>query len=952
MTLTANEHSQQFSQFHQQLRSVLPAKAIIDKLSLRYAYGTDASFYRLVPKLIVEIDNETQLQHLLRLANEYCIAVTFRAAGTSLSGQAITDSVLVMLSDNWQAIDVLNDGLQVNVQPGVIGAKVNQVLLPYGRKIGPDPASINTCKIGGIAANNASGMCCGVSGNSYHTLAGMRLLLANGSLLDSDDEYTKTVFYRDNAQLLQTLSDLRNQLLANVELQAKVRHKYRLKNTTGYGLNALLDFDDPLDILMHLMIGSEGTLGFIADMRYHTLVDEPYKATGLFVFDNTHRTCELVSQLAALPVEAVEIMDYRALMSVQLQAGMPSFETLTEHSAALLVEVVADSDEALHSRLDKVQSCLDEFTDNLVAQQSFSQETNVRQNLWNIRKGMFPAVGANRPIGTTVIIEDVAFPVDNLASGMAALQALLIEYNYLEAIIFGHALSGNLHFVFTQSFAEQSDVDNYDAFMQQVTQLVAVEYHGSLKAEHGTGRNMAPFVALEWGDEAYDLMCHLKALFDPNNILNPGVIINDDANAHIQHLKTLPATDSNVDPCIECGFCEPVCPSKALTLTPRQRISLWRRIVELDNKQDKSPVELKALTEFKQDYQYFGIDSCAATGLCAQRCPVNIDTGELIKSLRAKQQKQQSQSNLVANHFESVNRVARFGLKALNVSSKLLGKDVTQRSANLLGRVIKSSIPKDIVDVPKPAKPIRTGVFGTQNEQVVYIPSCPNRLFAPDAKAADQRPLPNVVISLLNKAGFGVIIPSEFSSHCCGMPWTSKGFPSQAKTKKSELVSLLNRYSRNGELSIVFDASPCGLTLSDVAQLRIFEVTDFVATYCLERLDIKKTTAPIMLHVTCSTEKMGQSTSLMALASSCSSSVIVPDDIHCCGFAGDKGFSFPELNASALASLKAQVPANCVQGVSNSRTCEIGLSKHSGISYQSVLYLLDKQSDSKFFREH
>jgi D-lactate dehydrogenase len=165
--------------------------------------------------------------------------------------------------------------------------------------------------------------------------------------------------------------------------------------------------------------------------------------------------------------------------------------------------------------------------------------------------------------------------------------------------------------------------------MDDVAQLVAVEFGGSLKAEHGTGRNMAPFVELEWGSDAYQLMWQLKRLLDPNGILNPDVVLSEDPQIHLKHLKPLPAADEIVDKCIECGFCEPVCPSKGLTLSPRQRIVIWRDI------QAKKRAGVDT-TELEAAYQYQGIDTCAATGLCAQRCPVGINTGELVKKLRGR----------------------------------------------------------------------------------------------------------------------------------------------------------------------------------------------------------------------------------------------------------------------------------------------------------------------------
>ena len=175
---------------------------------------------------------------------------------------------------------------------------------------------------------------------------------------------------------------------------------------------------------------------------------------------------------------------------------------------------------------------------------------------WKVRKGAFPSVGAMRRAGTTVIIEDVAFPIESLAAATLDLQALMRQHGYSEGIIFGHALEGNLHFVFTQDFSDPAEVDRYARFTEDICRLVVDKYDGSLKAEHGTGRNMAPFVEMEWGRQATDLMRRIKMLFDPENLLNPGVILNDDPQAHLKNFKPMPAAEEIVDRCIECGFCE------------------------------------------------------------------------------------------------------------------------------------------------------------------------------------------------------------------------------------------------------------------------------------------------------------------------------------------------------------------------------------------------------------
>lgn len=945
-------------QFQQQLKDQLPAHAFVEDYSRRYAYGTDASFYRLVPELIIMVAKTEQAQAVIKAADEHQVAITFRAAGTSLSGQAITDSVLVLLSDEWSHYEIQQQGHAIRLEPAIIGARVNQVLAPFGRKIGPDPASINSCKIAGMAANNSSGMCCGVAQNSYHTVKDMTLIFADGYVLNTANAQNCQQFLTDKADLVSELMRLVGSIKTNPELAAKIAHKYRLKNTTGYGLNALLDYNDPIEVIKHLIIGSEGTLAFIADITYHTVVEHSHKSSGFFIFNDINKVCELVKELGKLDVAAVELLDKRALLSVAnhdiMPDDVPSYPT---DSAALLIEVRAQNSEQLKGLQQQVSSLLAQYDDSLLERIDFSNDTLRNAALWNIRKGTFPAVGAVRENGTTVIIEDVAFELDVLAEGIKGLHQLFDKYDYNEAIIFGHALAGNLHFVFTQAFDTPFEVKRYEQFMVDVANLVAVELKGSLKAEHGTGRNMAPFIATEWGEDGYALMLSIKQLFDSQNILNPGVIINPDPDSHIKHLKTMPSSDEIIDKCIECGFCESVCPSKGLTLTPRQRITLWRHRTELHQQlndcQDVAQQRVinQKLSAVEQDFKYLGIDSCAATGLCGMKCPVGINTGEFIKSLRAEQVKTskltQRIGHFASNHFAVLASSARVGLNIMALLEKAIGpralRGLSKPANKLIGTPLYYSA------WPRGEQPInvKTNHIASHENKAVYLPSCAGRIFGADKQASDTRSLSAIMQSLTTKAGLELLIPDTANELCCGMPFSSKGLNDEAKSKSEQLLTALDELSEQGRYPIVFDASPCVLHSLQGAKergLTIYESSEFAERYLLPKLTVTAIDEPLMLHVTCSSKRLGREQQLVALAHACSTQVIIPSDIECCGFAGDKGFNVPELNANALKTLRQQVPNNCTRGVSNSRSCEIGLSKHSGISYQSILYLLDQVS--------
>ena len=900
------------------LAAVVPPKRLITDPLRLLAYGTDASFYRLTPKAVVEVADEAEVMAVLAVCRRLKVPVTFRAAGTSLSGQAVGDGVLMILGNGWTMAEVQRAGAAIRLQPGVIGAEANRRLSGFARKIGPDPASIESCKIGGIAANNASGMCCGTSDNSYKTLLSMRLILADGTLVDTGDPDSRAAFRASHEGLLRALEVMGRRVRASLTLSERIRRKYAIKNTTGYSLNALIDFEDPLEILQHLMIGSEGTLGFIAEVTYRTVPDHAHKASALLLFPDIGEACRMVPLLKAAPVAAVELMDRAALRSVETKPGMPEqIRGLADGVTALLVETRAETAEGLAANIAAIGAVLDGATTLFPA--AFTADPAEYGSYWKIRKGLFPAVGAVRPVGTTVIIEDVAFPIASLAAATADLEQLCRRHGYAEAIIFGHALDGNLHFVFTQDFGSKAEVERYGRFMDDIAKLVVGKYDGSLKAEHGTGRNMAPFVEMEWGAEATGLMWDIKRLLDPTGLLNPGVLLDRDPQAHLQNLKPLPPADPLVDRCIECGFCERMCPSHGLTLSPRQRITGWREISRLAaSGGDSAPL--------RRLYDYMGIDTCAACGLCATACPVGIETGLLTKALRGRRRGAlgRAVAGWTARHYAGALAALRLGLGGARLVSR-----VTR-----IGKYLPGAATFDL----RPA--------GGNGPPVVYFPTCSSRAMGPAAGDPEQDSLPVVTLRLLERAGFRVILPEGVDGLCCGQSFESKGLQDVADSKAAELEAALLQASDHGRIPIVMDASTCTWRMKTFLgeRLAVQDSIEFLHDAVLPRLTPRRQAAPVLLHLNCGARKMGLEAKLLTVAQACAERVVQPEGVCCCGFAGDKGFTTPELNDHALRALAAQVPEGCEAGYSSNRPCEIGLADHSGRPYRSIINLVERAS--------
>lgn len=696
--------SPSYQKFKDQIAAVLHSGRILTNPLQTLAYGTDASFYRLIPKMVLLVHSEAEVVAIIKAANALNIALTFRAAGTSLSGQAITDSVLVVATHGWKNYELFDDKQKIKLEPGIVGARANTFLAPHGLKIGPDPASIGAAMIGGIVANNASGMCCGTAQNSYKTIADIRMILHDGTILDTADAESVASFYETQAHLIEEIKDLRHTIIANPALEERIRQKFKIKNTTGYSINALVDYEDPIEIIKHLMVGSEGTLAFISNVTFKTVVDEKHKSCSLLIFNSIQDACNATILLKSSPVAAVELLDRDSIRSVENDPEAPDyFKTLHEDACALLVECRDNDKEVLLQKQQQVKAqivSIPTFTDY-----EFTSDPKQYYFNWKARKGLLPTVGGLRKTGTTVIIEDVAFPLPQLAEACVALKALFKKYEYHDAVLFGHALEGNLHFVFSQDFSNPKEVQRYEDLMAELAIIVVDQFGGSLKAEHGTGRNMAPFVEKEWGAAAYDIMKRIKKIFDPKNQINPDVLINPDPKAHLKHLKPLPESHAIIDKCMECGFCEPHCVSEGLTLSPRQRIVIAREISRLEATNEDS----NRLADIRKDVTYQLDETCATDGLCALACPVHIDTGKFVKHWRADAitDTQKKVANYIGSNMESTTAIMRAGLKVVSFFHSILGTSVMSSISGGMHWISGGNIPKWIPQIPKGADKIK-----------------------------------------------------------------------------------------------------------------------------------------------------------------------------------------------------------------------------------------------------
>src|SRR5215218_5450736 len=655
-----------------ELEELLGAARVLHRVSDLVAYASDASPYRRFPRAVVEARDAEDVAKVLRFGRERDIPVTFRAGGTSLNGQG---------------------------------------------------------QVGGVVANNSGGMRCGVTRDSYSTVSALTFALPSGTIIDTAAPDAAERFAALEPELAAGLADIRDRIRTDGDLRQRIKRKFEIKNTTGYRLCAFLDADEPLEIFRRLIVGSEGTLAFIAEVVFET-VPLPARTTTAWVhFPGIDEAIAPVGDLVASGARAVELMVAPALITAAWNmVGAPQeWKELPPESAVLLVEFGGADEGDLAAQVLRAEAILGSH--ETIRPIDFARDPEAIELAWRVREGLHGLIGRVRPEGTALIVEDVCVPPERIAEGAKDLQALLGEHGFLPGVA-GHASAGNLHFMLTPDFAKQEDLERYEAFMGGLVELIVEKYDGSLKAEHGTGVNMAPYVEREWGEKATELMWRLKRLADPDGVLSPDVLLSRDPGVHLRDLKTTPAIEDwgGATTCVECGFCEPVCPSRNLTTTPRQRIVLRR---EMARQPEGSPVQRALLAE----YDYDALQTCATDGSCQIACPLGIDTGRMVKELRVAQHSGRAERAALAaaKRWGAVEKISRVALKVggplarrtkrgkgLPGAARWGGGDDPFRTT--AGRVRKGSSPPP------------------DGAAAVYVPSCTNRIFGLSSAETAKKP--------------------------------------------------------------------------------------------------------------------------------------------------------------------------------------------------------------------
>ncbi|MFF8554925.1 FAD-binding and (Fe-S)-binding domain-containing protein [Streptomyces sp. NPDC015501] len=938
-----------------ELTALLGADKVLWRISDLVRYASDASPYRFLPRVVLLPEDLDDVSAILSYAHGKDRDVVFRAAGTSLNGQAQGEDILVDVRRHWSGVEVLDGGARARVRPGTTVLRANAALARHGRLLGPDPASAIACTVGGVVANNASGMTAGTTRNSYRTLASLTFVLPSGTVVDTADPAADAELARAEPELCAGLMEVKAEIEADAELTARIRAKYTIKNTNGYRLDAFLDGATPVQILRGLMVGSEGTFGFIAETVFDTLPLERHVSSALLFFPSLTAAATAVPRFNEAGAIAVELMDGNTLRASVSVPGVPAdWAALPRETTALLVEFRA-ADEAgqeAHERAaDAVVAGLDLVRPAASVTNAFTRDAGTIAGYWKARKAFVTAVGGSRPSGTTLITEDFAVPPARLADACEALLELQSRHGF-DAAVAGHAAHGNLHFLLAFDAAKPDDVARYDTFMQEFCALVVDRFDGSLKAEHATGRNIAPFLEREWGPRATELMWRTKQIIDPAGVLAPRVVLDRDPRAHLRGLKTIPKVEAVADPCIECGFCEPTCPSKDLTTTPRQRIVLRR---EMMRQADGSPVESGLLDA----YGYDAVDTCAGDSTCKLACPVGIDTGAMMKGFRHRRHSPREEriAALTARNFRGVEASARLAVAVADTLGKRVGDAPLQAVTRLARKAVRPDlVPEWLPQVPGAAAR-RLPPTSRAGASAVYYPACVNRIFAgPDG--GDGGPglsLAEAVVAVSARAGKPVWIPEDVAGTCCATIWHSKGYDAGNRIMANRIVEAAWGWTAGGKLPLVVDASSCTLGIAEEVapyltednralhrELTVVDSLVWAAEELLPELTVFRTAASAVVHPTCSMEHLGDVGQLRAVAEACADEVVVPDDAGCCAFAGDRGMLHKELTDSATADEAAEVDRRPYDAyLSANRMCEIGMERATGRPYRSALIELE-----------
>lgn len=792
------------------LNQELAGSIHVDKAT-RSLYATDASIYRELPIAVAYPKTKDDLKKLIQFATSNQLSLIPRTAGTSLAGQCVGAGIVVDVSKYFtQIIEVNKEESWVRLQPGVVRDELNIFLKPYGLFFGPNTSTANRAMIGGMVGNNSCGSYSIVYGDTRRHTLEINALLYDGSevvfkeedlpsinrILEQTD--AKSIIYK---QLLTTLND--------VDLQKEIIEQFPKasihRRNTGYAIDELIQQQpfNPIGKslnLAKLIAGSEGSLCFITEIKIH--VDPlPPKESMLICaqFMDLNESLEAVVSLMELQPRALELMDYNILECTkgQIEYSQYRFFVEGEPKAILIIEIGADDESALIKLKDKFIDRIKNHT-TAYAYPTVLGAVQIRK-VWKLREAglgllsNFP--GDAKPVA---VIEDTAVELKDLPAYIQEFGKLMESYGQT-AVYYAHAGAGELHIRPVLNLKDKDGVKMLRTIATSSAHLVK-KYHGSLSGEHGDGRLRGEFIPLMLGDKIYQVLKEIKKTWDPNNIFNPGKIIDapamdsslryDITENKEQSIETLINFDEiggilrAAEKCNGSGDCRKssliggtMCPSYMATKneqdSTRARANILREFLTHSDKKNKfNHAEIKEV-----------LDLCLSCKGCKSECPSNVD----MALLKAEFLYQFQESNGVP--------FASWVMAHINTANKI-GTYVRPITNFILSNPFISSLIKDSLDIaPERNFPLlyKTTFSNWFQKNSFELNKRSNKkssvyLFADEFTEYNDVAIGVKTVELLTQLGYEVIIPKHEIS---GRAHISKGLMKNAKKYANRNIELL-----------------------------------------------------------------------------------------------------------------------------------------------------------------
>ena len=874
------------------LRRRVEGEVLFDSLH-RTLYSTAACIYQVMPLGAVVARHEGDVLAVLEYARQNRIPITARGGGSGLAGQTLGRGIILDFSKYFQRIaDIDATRGTVRVQPGVIQAQLNRVLRRHGMRFAPDPSSAPWCTLGGMLANNAGGSHTIKHGATRENTVSVRAALSDGTVIDTvplplpgQGTWTPGPQARLASGLLEVVTSQR---------EAIDRHEPRTRrNASGYALRAAVK--DSID-LAQILVGSEGTLGLILDSTLRTVPIPKARATALALFDDLEKSGAAVVEILEFDPSAVELLD-RTFVQVIRAADKAMGATLPDGTEAILiVELEGDDAKEVQDRMERLAAVLigrrDLATD---VRRAARPEDTAR--IWAVRKAASPIL--SRREGTrrnTRFIEDAAIHPAQMAEFVRRLRALLRKYG-LQAAIFGHAGDCNLHCNPMLNQKDARDLSLMETMAEEFTDLV-IGMGGSLSGEHGDGRLRTPYLRRAYGP-LVDAFEKVKRLFDPQGILNPGIIVHDGSygltddlryGEGYRHSPTATSIDDavwqkEIEKCHGCGACRNYCPVAVATrdeaATARAKANLLRSVIS-----GRLEPDVLATAEFKSV-----MDLCVNCQLCHSECPTAIDIpgmAVMAKEIYVRARGKDTTDRVLTNPGPMM----RFGTMFAPLANVALRFGPTRR---LMASMTGVAAERDMA--PFDSAPLRPRVPSVDPEgrKVAYFHGC-------FGGYQDVEGEGRATVELLEALGCTVAIPPQ---ECCGIAAITYGHLDDVRSSAERNVAALLDLTRRG-YEVVYSAPSCGLALvedyprllgtpqSEVLARHIRDIHEFVLDILETDADLRARLRPVPIRLTyhnpCHMQARGLGDAVVRLLSLVPGVVVVPIvQDHCCGIAGTFG---------------------------------------------------------------